>query len=107
MKKCTLCVDKIYNENLPVESRVPACVAACPTGARSFGDLADKDSGVSQLVAARGGVDLMPEQGCKPVNKYLPTRTKVSAHESDRKLAPKVDNLGSALLRWVDKTLSG
>ena len=31
MKKCTLCVDKIYNENLPENERVPACVSSCPT----------------------------------------------------------------------------
>ena len=30
MKKCTLCVDKIYNENLPEADRVPACVSTCP-----------------------------------------------------------------------------
>ena len=64
MKKCTLCVDKIYNKNLPEQSRVPACVAACPTGARSFGDLADPSSGVAKLVASRQGYDLMPEQDC-------------------------------------------
>ncbi|TIT10085.1 MAG: 4Fe-4S dicluster domain-containing protein, partial [Mesorhizobium sp.] len=34
MKKCTLCVDRIYNDNLAEEDRMPACVAACPTGAR-------------------------------------------------------------------------
>ncbi len=39
MKKCTLCVDRIYNENLPEEDREPACVRTCPTGARHFGDL--------------------------------------------------------------------
>ena len=74
MKKCTLCVDKIYNENLDVESRVPACVSTCPAGARHFGNLGDPSSDVSLLVAARGGYDLMPEQGCKPTNKYLPPR---------------------------------
>ena len=36
MKKCTLCVDKIYNENLPIESRVPACVSTCPAGRAPF-----------------------------------------------------------------------
>ena len=30
MKKCTLCIDRIYNENLPEEERVPACVADLP-----------------------------------------------------------------------------
>ena len=72
MKKCTLCVDRIYNENLPEEDRQPACVRSCPANARHFGDLADPSSDVSKMVAKRGGVDLMPEQGNRPVNKYLP-----------------------------------
>ncbi len=55
---------------------MPACVRTCPSGARHFGDLGDPDSDVSQLVAERGGMDLMPEQGTKPVNKYLPPRPK-------------------------------
>ena len=74
MKKCTLCVDKIYNENLPEEDRVPACVSSCPTGARSFGDLSDKNSDIVKIVNERNGYDLMPEQNCKPVNKYLPPK---------------------------------
>ncbi|MEM7614105.1 MAG: 4Fe-4S dicluster domain-containing protein, partial [Pseudomonadota bacterium] len=41
MKKCTLCVDRIYNENIPEEDRVPSCVRTCPAGARHFGDLDD------------------------------------------------------------------
>ncbi|MGD8681749.1 MAG: 4Fe-4S dicluster domain-containing protein, partial [Lysobacterales bacterium] len=31
MKKCTLCVDRIYDESLPESERKPACVLACPT----------------------------------------------------------------------------
>ena len=69
MKKCTLCIDRIYHENLPESSRLPACVTTCPAGARSFGDLGDPDSEVSKLVKSRGGYDLMPEQACRPVNK--------------------------------------
>ena len=72
MKKCTLCVDRIYNPNLPESSRVPACVSACPTGARHFGDLSDEQSDIAKLVKQNQGYDLMPEQNCKPVNKYLP-----------------------------------
>ena len=41
MKKCTLCVDKIYNTNLPEADRVPACVSTCPASARHFGDFND------------------------------------------------------------------
>jgi len=76
MKKCTLCVDRIYNQNLPEVDRVPACVRTCPAGARHFGDFSDPESHVSKLTAERGGMDLMPEQGTKPVNKYLPPRPK-------------------------------
>lgn len=104
MKKCTLCVDRIYNENLPEAARVPACVAACPTGARSFGDLGDAASGVSRLVRERGGYDLMPEQGCAPVNKYLPPRTATALAETP--LARPADTIESALLRWLDRLLT-
>ena len=104
MKKCTLCVDRIYNENLEEAARVPACVAACPTGARSFGDLGDPDSGVSALVRARGGYDLMPEQGCAPVNQYLPPRA--APQLSAAPLARHGGGIESALLRWIDRILS-
>jgi Fe-S-cluster-containing dehydrogenase component len=74
MKKCTLCVDRIYDEQLPVEERQPACVLACPAHARMFGDLDNPDSDVSRTVRERRGYGLMPELGYKPVNQYLPTR---------------------------------
>jgi Fe-S-cluster-containing dehydrogenase component len=109
MKKCTLCVDKIYNENLDEESRVPACVSTCPAGARHFGDLGDPDSDVSRLVAARGGYDLMPEQACKPTNKYLPPRplkTGPGATGAPSALEHRVEDGGGAFLRWIDKVLS-
>jgi sulfite dehydrogenase (quinone) subunit SoeB len=74
MKKCTLCVDRIYDSALPEEDRQPACVLACPTHARHFGDFADPDSKVSKLVAERGGAPMLPELGYRPVNQYLPPR---------------------------------
>ena len=74
MKKCTLCIDRIYNETFEEVDRVPSCVRTCPANARHFGDLADPASAVSIMVAERGGMDLMPEQGTRPVNKYLPPR---------------------------------
>ncbi len=76
MKKCTLCVDRIYNDALPEEDREPACVRTCPTGARNFGDFADPESAVSRLTADRGGMALMPDLGTRPVNRYLPPRPK-------------------------------
>lgn len=101
MKKCTLCIDRIYNETLAEEEREPACVASCPARARHFGDLADPGSKVSKLVAERGGYDLMPEMGCRPTNKYLPPRSPAAA---------AVDTLPAAseaggFLGWLDALL--
>lgn len=108
MKKCTLCVDRIYNENLDEEDRVPACVLTCPTGARHYGDLGDPQSDVSRLVRKRNGQDLMPEMGYRPTNKYLPQREKTAntAVEQSPALAPLEDTSGaSGLLGWVDRML--
>jgi len=109
MKKCTLCIDRIYNENLAEDERQPACVMACPVNARHFGDLGDPDSDVSQLVAERRGGDLLPELGYRPVNKYLPPRAHRMAprHEAeDRGEPPDEMPVGERLLRWVDRLLS-
>jgi len=107
MKKCTLCVDRIYNESLDASERVPACVQACPTRARHFGDLADPESDVSRLVAERDGQALMPELGYAPVNRYLPPRPRRTgphtAPESDDGFDPAK---ASPLLRWLDRVLS-
>ena len=109
MQKCTLCIDRIYNDSFDEIDRQPACVMACPTRARHFGDLGDPQSAVSKLVADRGGYDLMPEMGYKPVNKYLPPRPRRDGCSSDAVAAPeeKVDfSNASPLLRWVDRILS-
>jgi sulfite dehydrogenase (quinone) subunit SoeB len=106
MKKCTLCIDRIYNENLPLDERQPACVMTCPTGARHFGDLADPDSKVSRLVADRGGFDLMPETGYRPTNKYLPPRP--GKTEPGFMGAPEMleDAPRGGFLAWLDWVLS-
>ncbi|TXH99604.1 MAG: 4Fe-4S dicluster domain-containing protein, partial [Pseudorhodobacter sp.] len=103
MKKCTLCVDRIYNENLPEEDRAPACVRTCPTGARHFGDFADPASHVSRLAAERGGFALMPEMGTNPVNRYLPPRKKDALDASP--LAPLLDIKATGFAGWLDKLL--
>ena len=111
MQKCTLCVDRIYNETLDERDRQPACVLACPTRARMFGDLGDPDSDVSKVVAERGGFALMPEFGYQPVNRYLPPRprrdgTTTTPAES----TPRAETLDTEklppLLRWLDKALT-
>jgi Fe-S-cluster-containing dehydrogenase component len=103
MKKCTLCIDRIYNESLPPSDRVPACVATCPASARHFGDLADPASDVSRLVAERGGFDLLPELGTAPVNKYLPPRRRVSGADDDARSLPTAPG---GFLGWIDRLLS-
>ncbi len=42
--KCTLCYHRIK------KGQVPACVEVCPTGARIFGDISDKESPVAKFV---------------------------------------------------------
>ena len=63
MKKCTLCIDRIYNENLDEVDRVPACVSTCPAGARHFGDLGDPT--VAGLPARRGARRHRPDAGAR------------------------------------------
>ena len=108
MRKCTLCIDRIYNENLEPEDREPACVKACPTGARHFGDLGNPSSSVSRLVKERGGYDLFPAMGYRPVNKYLPPRSRREA--TDQVTVDEREPNASATLerffRWADRVLS-
>ena len=105
MKKCTLCIDRIYNENLEEVERVPACVSTCPASARHFGDLGDPDSEVSKLSAARGGFDLMPEMGYQPTNKYLPPRA-ATVPDRTGDVVALVPAKGDGLFRWLDRALT-
>jgi Fe-S-cluster-containing dehydrogenase component len=90
MKKCTLCVDRIYDELLPPADRQPACVMACPTSARLFGDVHDPESAVSKAIRDSGGYALMPEWGTHPANHYLPRRkTEITLHRDELE---RVDN---------------
>lgn len=104
MKKCTLCVDRIYNENIAPAQRQPACVVSCPASARHFGDFADPDSAVSKLVEERGGFSLMPEQGCAPVNKYLPPRARADSTPNVK--ASNTDKTTGGFLGWLDRVLT-
>ena len=101
MKKCTLCVDRIYDQALPEAERQPACVLTCPTHARLFGDFDDPDSEVSRIVAERGGQALMPELGYGPVNSYLPPREprRSAAYARGPSLAQRVKD-------WVNQAVA-
>jgi Fe-S-cluster-containing dehydrogenase component len=100
MKKCTLCIDRIYDEELPVEERQPACVLTCPTRARLFGDLDDPDSEASRAVRERGGFQSLPELGYNPTNHYLPPRPRPAARTAERPAA----GLQQRLREWFGRT---
>ncbi len=77
-------------QRLPEAARKPACVLACPTSARLFGDIHDPDSEVSQAIRDHAGYALMPEWGTHPSNHYLPRRkTPVRIHADE---LARVDN---------------
>ncbi len=67
-QKCTMCVQMLDNGEKTVR-----CVEACPTQAMVFGDLDDKDSAISKLLAENKDrvEDYKPEFGTKPIMKYL------------------------------------
>ncbi len=67
-QKCTMCVQMLDSGEKTVR-----CVESCPTQAMVFGDLDDKDSAISKLLAeSKDRVeDYKPEFGTKPIVKYL------------------------------------
>lgn len=67
VEKCTLC------RHLTEVGDKPACVKACCSGARFFGDIDDPESDVAKAVAAAGpeNVHSMPDSGNKPTVRYI------------------------------------
>lgn len=56
MDKCTGCYHRLFNPNLPIESRKPACVVTCTSFALDFGDMATITAlpGVSTNIGVEG-----------------------------------------------------
>lgn len=65
VEKCTFCIQRTR------EGETTACTAACPVGARKFGDLNDPDSEVSVLLRTRRVWRLKEELGTEPMIWYV------------------------------------
>jgi Fe-S-cluster-containing dehydrogenase component len=104
MRKCTLCVDRIYDQALPEPERQPACVLACPAHARHFGDLDDPQSNVSRLNRERDGGGMLEDLGYKPVNRYLPPRA--PAQVDTRAVAERPSGLKSRLADLINRAIA-
>ncbi|UCE31377.1 MAG: 4Fe-4S dicluster domain-containing protein [Burkholderiales bacterium] len=63
--KCDFCSRRIDR------ALEPACVLACPTEARVFGDLNDAHSAPSQLIRRRNGRPPLPEKNARPKVYYV------------------------------------
>lgn len=84
-EKCSFCVQRIdrglalgLKPGVDAEA-TPACVAACPTHARVFGDLNDPHSTVSQLLAEHQHYRLREDLGTGPRVYYLPVNDQLPA----------------------------
>lgn len=60
MEKCTFCLHRTR------EGRYPACMEACPTGARAFGNLYDPDSEIRYILKVKRVFVLKEEVGTEP-----------------------------------------
>ena len=60
MEKCTFCIQRTRKE------RMPACLEACPTGARIFGNLLDPDSDIRYVLENKTVFRLKEDLGTEP-----------------------------------------
>jgi Fe-S-cluster-containing dehydrogenase component len=60
MEKCHFCLHRTR------EGRLPACLEACPTGARVFGDINDPDSSINYILKNKRVFVLKEELGTQP-----------------------------------------
>ena len=65
VEKCTFCEERL------AQGKRPACVAACPGKAMTFGDIGNAKSGVRKLLASRFSIVRKPELGTGPRIYYL------------------------------------
>ncbi len=86
MEKCTFCEHRIdtglERGLMPSidQAATPACVLACPTGARIFGDLHDEESPISEaLQSCATPIQLREELSTEPSVYYIPPKVKKEA----------------------------
>jgi molybdopterin-containing oxidoreductase family iron-sulfur binding subunit len=60
IEKCTFCLHRVRT------GLYPACLEACPTGARKFGDLSDPDSEISYILKNKRVFVLRAELNTRP-----------------------------------------
>jgi len=63
--KCTFCVQRVR------KGRYPACVEACPTGTRKFGNLLDPDSEIRYIIAHKRVFRLKEDLNTEPKFYYF------------------------------------
>jgi Fe-S-cluster-containing dehydrogenase component len=80
IEKCTFCIHRIdaglAKGFMPGEDReaTPACVNICPVGARTFGNLKDENSKVSQLIVSNPTLRLRDDLGTDTSVYYIPPK---------------------------------
>lgn len=94
--KCTFCAHRVD------KGLLPSCVETCVGGARIFGDLNDKDSEISKLLANYPIDVLRKEQGTKPQVFYIGLDNRI---ENLLEATPSLDDymrekIGLGKLEW-------
>jgi molybdopterin-containing oxidoreductase family iron-sulfur binding subunit len=88
-RKCTYCAHRVD------EGLNPACVVACPTKARIFGDLDDPESEISEYIVeqlektGRSPFHLLPQAGTKPAGCYLGTMAEQNVETTGQAATPE------------------